>query len=184
MEEQEKTPTLVNHALKWGVINGAIGIFLYVILYVVDYALMVNWKLGLVGLAVGLSVIIYATIDYRKSIGGFLSYGKAWQYGFVAFAVGGLVIILFQMLLYNLIDSELPQKLTDVSIENQRSMMEGFGMPSDQVDREVEKARGRTENQFKIGGMALGFLIQLVVFAVLALITAIFGRKNPPVDQM
>jgi hypothetical protein len=63
-------------------------------------------------------------------------------------------------------------------------MMENFGAPADQIDSEVEKARGRTENQFKIGGMAFGYLIQLVVFAVLACITGAIAKKNPPLDQM
>lgn len=184
MEQQENAPTLVNHALKWGVISGAIGIVIYVLLYVVDYTLMVNWKFGLLGLAIGLGIVIFATIDYRKSVGGYLSYGKAWQHGFVVLATSGIITLIFMMILYFVVDPELPQKLTDTTLDNTREMMEGFGMPADQIDGEVEKARERTENQFKIGGMALGYGIQLIVFAVVALITAIFGRRNPPVDQM
>ena len=184
MEQEEKANTLFSHAIKWGVINGAISIVIYVILYVVDYSLMVNWKFGIVGLLIGVTLISYATVDYRNSIGGYLSYGKAWQHGFIAFATGGLISMIFMALLYNVIDSELPAKLTEVTLDNTREMMEGFGMPADQIDGEVEKARERTENQFKIGGQALGFAISLVVFAILALVTAIFGRRNPPVDQM
>jgi hypothetical protein len=183
MEQEEKT-SFFNHALRWAIINGAIGIFIFVILYVVDYALMVNWKMGIVGLVIGLSVVSYATVDYRKSIGGFLSYGKAWQYGFVVFAIAGLISVIFNMLLYNVIDSELPQKLTDVALENQRGMMENFGAQPDQIDKAIEEARARTENQFKIGGMAIGYGIQLVIYTILSLVTAIFGRRNPPMDQM
>jgi len=184
MEQEEKAPSFLNHAAKWGIINGAIGIFIYVILYVVDYSLMVNWKFGIVGLVIGVSVISYAVVDYRNSIGGFLSYGKAWQYSFVAFAIGGIISTIFMILLYNVIDTELPAKLVDVSMDNARSMMENFGMPADQVDTEVEKTRERTENQFKITGTLMGYGISLVIFAILSCVTAIFGRRNPPVDQM
>lgn len=183
MEQQEKG-TMFNHAIKWGVINGAIGILIYVILYVVDYSLMVNWKFGIVGLLIGLTLISYATVDYRNSIGGYLSYGKAWQHGFVAFAISGIISMIFLALLYNVIDTELPAKLTETTLDNTREMMAGFGMPEDQIDGEVEKARERTENQFKIGGQALSYGISLIIFAILACVTAIFGKRNPPVDQM
>lgn len=184
MEQQENTPTLLNHALKWAIINGALGIVIFVILYVIDYSLMVNWRFALVGLAIGLTVVIYGGIEYRKSVGGFLSFGKAWQHGFLVFAIAGIVSLIFMAVLYYVIDPELPGKLTEVSLENQREMMGNFGMPPEQVDAEVEKARERTENQFKIGGMGLGYLIQLVIYSILALITGLFVRKNPPVDQM
>jgi hypothetical protein len=183
MEQEEKT-SFLNHAGKWGLINGAIGIFIFVVLYVVDYALMVNWKMAVVGLVLGLSIVSYASVDYRNSIGGYMSYGKAWQYGFVVFAISGIITVLFNILLYNVIDSELPQKLTDVALENQRSMMENFGAPPEAIDKAIDEAKARTENQFKIGGMAMGYGIQLVIYAVLSLITAIFGRRNPPMDQM
>lgn len=184
MEQEEKAPTLFNHALKWGIISGAISIVIFVALYVINYALMVNWKFAIVGLLIGLTIVSYAGVDYRKQIGGLMPYGQAWQHGFLTFAVSGLISILFSLLLYNVIDTELPQKLTDVSMETTREMMEGFGMPADQIDSEVEKAKARTENQFKPGGMAIGYLIQLVIFAILALVTALFARKNPPQDQM
>ena len=184
MEEQEKTPTLINHALKWGFICGAVSIFLIVVLYVVDYTMLVQFKFLLASIVISLVLVSYAGIDYRKSIGGFLPYGKAWQHGYVTLAVSGVTYMIFTLLLYNVIDRELPEKLVEASLDNARAMMENFGAPANSIDAEVEKARARTENQFKPSGQALGFGISLIIYAVLALITALFSRKNPPVDQM
>ena len=179
MEENE-TPSLFQHALKWGLIVGGISIALTCVAYAVDYSMLANWKFGIFVLALLIGLTIYAGINYRNEIGGFLAYGKAFQYGFILMAISGLISTLFTVLLYTVIDPELPAKLTDVALDNAQKMMEGFGMPEDQMDQAMEDARKRTENQFSMSGLAMSFGIGLIIYAVLASITSIFVRKNPP----
>jgi hypothetical protein len=95
-------------------------------------------------------------------------------------AVSGIIYTVFNILLYHVIDPELPAKLTEVSLENAQKMMEGFGMPEDQMDQAMEGARRRTENQFSMGGLALSYGIGLIIYAVLSSITSIFVRRNAP----
>lgn len=184
MEQEEKAPTLINHAAKWGIISGAVGIVMMILLYAIDYTTMVSFKFLGIAIVVGVGIAIYAGIDYRKTIGGYLSYGKAWQHGFILFAISGLVGVLFQILLYTVIDTELPEKLTDAIVENTREMMGNFGAAEDQMEPALEKARVDSLERFTIFGMLKGFLFQLIGVAVFALITAIFVKRNPPVDQM
>ena len=179
MEEKE-TPTLFQHALRWGLIVGGIGVALTCIAYAVDYAMLANWKFGIIVFALIIGLAIYAGINYRNEIGGFLPYGQAFQHGFILMAVSGLVTTAFTALLYTVIDPELPAKLTEVALDNAQKMMEGFGMPEDQMDQAMEDARKRTEKQFTLGGLSLGYGIGLIIYAVLASITSIFVRKNPP----
>jgi hypothetical protein len=177
-------PTFMNHAIKWGGITGAASVILTMLLYAVDYSLMVQLKVLFIFLAIYFGIVIYAGIDYRKSIGGFMSYGKAFQHGYLIFIISGLIATVFSMLLYFVIDPDLPEKLTDASIENTRSMMESFGTPEDAIDNALEQAKEATEKQFTASGIALGYVRILVVSAVMALISAIFVRKNQPVDLM
>lgn len=179
MEEKETT-SLFQQALKWGLIVGGISIALTIVAYAVDYAMLANWKFGIFVFAMFIGLAIYAGISYRNEIGGFLPYGKAFQHGFILMAVSGLISTLFSIILYTVIDPELPAKLTEVTLENTQKMMEGFGMPEDQMDKAMEDARSRTENQFTVSGLALAYGIGIIVYAVLSLITAIFVRKNPP----
>jgi hypothetical protein len=183
-DQQEKAPTLINHALKWGVIAGAAGIVMMVLLYVFDYTLLVSFKFLGVAIVVSLGIIIYGGIEYRKLSGGYLSYGKAWQHGFVTFAVSGIIGVIFQMIMYNVIDTELPEKMADAIVENTREMMENFGAPADQMDEALEKARTDSLDRFTVVGMLKGAIFQFIGYAIFALITAIFVKKNPPIDQM
>jgi hypothetical protein len=181
MEEKE-TPSLFQHALKWGLIVGGISIALSIVAYAVDYAMLADWKFGIFVFALFIGLAIYAGINYRGEIGGFIPYGKAFQHGFFLMAISGLISTLFTIILYTVIDPELPAKLTEVTLENTQKMMENFGMPEDQMDQAMEDARKRTENQFSLSGLAMGYGIGLIVYAVLSLITAIFVKKNPPED--
>jgi hypothetical protein len=46
-----------------------------------------------------LGITIYAGIDYRNGVGGFLPYGKAFVHGFLVLAVSALLATLFNMVL-------------------------------------------------------------------------------------
>ncbi len=179
MEETE-APSLFQHALRWGLIVGAISIALTCVFYAVDYAMLANWKMGILVLVVLIGLTIYAGISYRNETGGFLAYGKAFQHGFVLMAVSGLLSTAFTALLYTVIDPDLPAKLVDVAMENAAAMMQSFGMPEDQMDKALEDARARTVNQFSVSGLGMAYGIGLIIYAVLSLITSIFVRKNPP----
>ncbi len=184
--EETDTPqtTLFQHALKWGLIVGAISIVLTCVFYAVDYALLANWKTGIFIIVLFIGLAIYAGINYRNEIGGLLPYGKAFQHGFILMAVSGLISTIFSIVLYTVIDPELPGKLTEVALENAQAMMEGFGMAEDQMDKAMEDAKKRTENQFSLSGLAMSYGFGLIIYAVLSLITALFVRKNPPDEEI
>jgi hypothetical protein len=183
-ETTESKPSLFQNAIRWGVIFGIVSITLTIIAYVVDYSLLANLKFGLFIIAVLIGAVIYAGITYRKSIGGFIPYGKAFQHGFVMLAISGIISTLFTIVLYTVIDTELPKKLADVSIENAQKMMEGFGMPEDQMEKALDDARKNSENQFSALGLVKGYGFLLIFYAIISLITSLFVRRNQPEEMI
>lgn len=182
-QAQTPQPSLYTHAAKFGGIMGGISIFLVVIFYVISMAFLATFKfLGLV-LVIALGIMIYSGINYRTEAGGYISYGKAWTHGFVVLAVSGLLGLAFNLLLYHVIDPELPQKMADTIIENTEEMMRSFGAPDDTIDQTISGMRDDLPNQFSMGGLCLGYLKNLIGSAVIALITALFVRRNEPVEM-
>jgi len=177
-------PSLLQHAIRWGLIMAGISIALTILIYVIDYAIMVQLKFLGLSLLIYLGMTIYAGINYRTSIGGFMPYGKAFQHGFVVLALSALVGTIFSFILYNLIDTELPQKLVDASVENARAMMEKFGAPEDTIEPALEKARVDAADRFTVLGQAKGYIFALVFCAIMSLISSIFVKKNQPVEMM
>ena len=176
-------PTLFRHALKWAIIMGIVSILYSIILYVIDYTLMVQLKMLFIALAIYFGIVIYGGIEYRNSVGGYLSYGKAWQHAMIVFALSSLITSVFNLLFYTVIDPELPAKLTDAAVENQRAMMQSFGAPEDSIDQALEQARKSTSEQFTPWGMTKGYFFILIVSAIMALISSIFVKKNEPVEM-
>lgn len=172
--------SLYKHAAKMGAILGAIGIIITVLLYVVDYALMANMWFGLFMIALSFGYVIYAGITYRKEVGGYLSYGKAFQHGYVTLLTSAIVSSIFMILLYGVIDTELPQKLTDVAIENAEAMMVKFGAPQEQIDKSLDEMRRDMPARFSAMGSIKQLGWGLIIYAVISAITSLFVRKNVP----
>ena len=177
-------PSLVQHAIRWGLIMAGVSIVMTILIYVVDYTVMVQFKFLGISLLIYLGLTIYAGINYRNAIDGFIPYGKAFQHGFLVLAISGLVGTIFAFILYNVIDQELPQKLTDAAVENAREMMEKFGAPEDSIEPALEKARVDTADRFTVMGQAKGYLFALIFSAIISLITSIFVKKNQPVEMI
>jgi hypothetical protein len=185
MEEttESEQPSLYNHAAKFGAIMGIISIALVIVLYVVSLAFMATFKFLLLILVITIGFVIYAGINYRNETGGYLSFGKAYLHGVAVMLVAGLLSLVFNLVLYSVIDPELPQKMTDIVIENTESMMAGFGAPQASIDEAIDKMKIDLPEQFSTTGMLIGFWKQLVGYLIFALITALFVRKNQPVEM-
>lgn len=172
--------TPYNHAVRFGSILGIIAIVLTLLTYALDYTLLADWKVGLFFLILFLGYVIYAGINYRNSIGGVLGYGKAFQHGFIVLAVAGIINTIFNIILHTAIDPDLAQNLTDATVEKTVAMLEGFGMPSDKIDEQVEKMRDEMPERFTFTGQLISYLWALIVYAVVSAITSLFVKKNEP----
>lgn len=180
--EENATPstTLMNHALKWGGIFAGISIVITMLIYAIDYTLMAGFTFILIMLAVGLGFVVYAGINYRNEIGGYIPFGKAFLHGFAVFAIGGVISSIFTILLYTVIDPDLPVNLTEAVISNTESMMQRFGAPQESIDEAVDKMREDMPNNFSAFGLIKGYFTSLIWYAILSLITGLIVKKNQP----
>lgn len=180
---QETTTTgndLVKHAVKFGSIMALISIIITVLIYVVDYTIMANMWFGLCLFAFFIGYVIYAGINYRNSIGGFLAYGKAFQHGYIVMVLCGLITSIFSILLYTVIDPNLPENLTAAIVENTEAMMQKFGAPQESIDTELDKMREEMPARFSALGVAKQFGWGLIINAVIVAITSLFVKKKEP----
>ena len=184
MEDSQEAPvSIYSHAMKYGIILGIISIICVIAIYAIDFTFLASFKfIGLI-LIVGLGVVIYAGINYRTEIGGYLPYGKAFIHGFSVLAISGIIGTIFNIVLYTIIDPELAQKMTDTIVENTEAMMRNFGAPDATIDQTTEKMKVEMPQNFSVGGLAFGYVKALISYGVIALITSLFVRKNVPVEM-
>ena len=167
-----------DHALKSGVILGVVGILISLIVYIIDPLLMIKWWFSLSSLVLFIALVSYFDIQYREMLGGFVSFKIAYIYSILTFVLAGLIGTAFSILLFQVIDPDLPQLMSEAIIEQTVEMMEGFGANQEIIDEAIEDADPAAS--FTVMGQIKSFGMVLIFYAVMSLITgAIIKRKVP-----
>jgi len=182
-DELEEQTTPIQHAVKFGLILGIVGAIITLLIYAIDPTLLVNvWMILL--LLVFMGLVVYGGITYRNEIGGYINFGPAYIHGLTTFVMMGLIGLIMNLLMYNVIDTSLAETLTEASIEQARSMAESFGASGDALDEAMEQAETDTAAGFTNSGLIKNFLISLIVYAVLSLITALIVRRQEKISDV
>lgn len=176
MEEQQ---TPFQAAIKPGLTMGLVALAVTYIAYFIDPSLLASGWFALVAMVIFFGLIIYFGSLYRVELGGFMSFGTAFNFSFIAILVSGLVSLLGQILLYQVIDPSLPQVLADITFENSLSMMEKLGQNPDNLPpATLEEIRNSTASSFTMGGLLKNFGFGLIGYAIISLILAAILKKR------
>lgn len=168
-------------AIKNGLILGLIGIIITMLAYVIDLNLLTSMWFGLVMLVLAIVVLAVFGNKYRdEQLEGFISFGDAFKYIFIAALISMIVSGVFQILLYNVIDPELPEIITEQALKSTEEFMEKLGTPAEDIDEAMKKAENDLDGKFTTTGILSGSWVWLIISAIYALIVgAIIKKKRP-----
>ena len=172
MEELRK------NAARYGLFLGLFTIVTTTLVYVLDISLFTASWYGMLSMAIIIGFGAYAAIQCKKNQGGFLTFKETFTSFFVSVLVGLFISTLFSILLFNVIDPEAKQIITDNVIKLTSGMMEKFGAkPADinNVIKEMQKT-----DSFGVMGQLKGFAFNIVIYSVIGLITALIIRRERP----
>jgi len=168
------------HALKNGVILSGISIILVLIIYVIDVTLLAKWYVGIGVFVLSMTLVSYFGIQYRKEIGGYLGFKGSFMYSYLTFIVAGFVSTIFNILLYTVIDPELPHIILEASLENTEQILRSFGAPDSAIDEAIAKMEVDIPAQLSAMGQVKFYGWALLIYLGLSLITGLIIRKNEP----
>ncbi len=175
----EETQSPIQAAVKPGLTIGLISLALTYIIYFVDSSLLISGWFGFGSLIIFFGLIFYFGRQYREEIGGFMDFGTAFKFSFIAILISGIVATIGQMLLYQVVDPSLPQVLAEQQMENTLSTMESFGASADALGPEaLDEMRSGIEDGFTLTGQIKAFGIAVIIYAIVALIVAAILKKR------
>ncbi|MEZ5103249.1 MAG: DUF4199 domain-containing protein [Draconibacterium sp.] len=117
--------------------------------------------------------IIWGQINYRKALGGTISYGQALGAGILTMVFASIISSIYTFLLYKVIDPSLQEQLR---IFTEEQIVKQGRVPEEQIDMAVQMAtKFQTPAMMVIMGIFGGALIGTII----SLITSIFVKKNP-----
>src|SRR5690606_20754304 len=114
----ETSTTPFQAAIKAGVITGLIMTVITFLCYFINYELLGAAWLGGASLLIYCGLIIFFGIEYRKELGGFMSFGTAFQFAFISLIIMLVVTTFGNMLLFLVLDPGLGERMADLTMEN------------------------------------------------------------------
>ena len=123
--------------LKAGLLVGFASVFIVLITYIINFEISLEWWYRLLTLSVTIGLVIYLGINYRTNIGGYMSYKRSFKFSFLVMTVSYVMGIIFNIVLYTVIDPGLPV-IKQITIEKTVEMMEGFGSSDEIIDATIE----------------------------------------------
>jgi len=172
----------MNHpGLKWGLYYAGIAVLYTTVLKFVSPKLLFNVPLGLlVSLVLPIVCMVISGKELRTLQDGYLSFGEALKNSILVLAVGSLISIFYEYILFNFIDTSLLELQQEAIIgmgDWMTDLMEDSGVPEEQLDEQREALREQAEAASHqtlgqmimgwMGGVLFGFIPAAIVSAII-----------------
>lgn len=154
-------------ALRYGLICGVITVIYSLILNITELALT-NKFLGWISFLIMLAAMVMAMREFKRQNQGFMSYGQGLGIGTLVVLISSIIGGIFTYIYVTLIDTGYIEKMRNMQVAD----MENRGMSDTQIEQGMAVAdKMMTPGMIMVfaivGGLVFGFLISLIVSAVL-----------------
>jgi len=146
------------------------------VIYIIDFSLLLDWKLKwLMNIVEAIAWIFIGKSFYSSHQN--VAFAQVLLHGLILFVMTDLVVLGYNLCLYNIIDVYLPEKLADESVQRTEEVMQNF-MSKDRLDAELASVREKITNGYGVIPQLIGFAYGLIGSGMLALISTLFIHKR------
>ncbi|UNY97656.1 DUF4199 domain-containing protein [Zhouia spongiae] len=164
-------PKTGKFALKFGLIQGAIGIVFSLMLFSLDMHYEQNPVAGIIGLVIMAVIISIAIYQYKKANNNVLTLSQALKVGIGTALIAGVLGVIYQYLLVNVIDPLFMDKFAEV----QRAKLGEMGkFTSEEIEKQIEMSK----EWFWIG-YPIALIMSLFFGFIFSLIGGLIMKKAP-----
>lgn len=167
------------NGINFGIITGVISVLITSSIYIVDLSLMTKWWLGLTILAVYIVIGCVLLAKTKKDLDGFMSFKEGFTTYFISALIGIAISVIFNILLFNVIDPEAAVTLKEMTLKSTADMMKNFGAPTSEIKKAIEKMKDY--DQFSTLEQLKGSIWSIVGASIFGLILAAIFKKDKPV---
>ena len=165
----------------YGLYIGVALILITVLVYTFDISLYTKWWFGVIILIFTIGIACMAVSKSKKLSDTLFTFKNAFTSYFLTIIIGTFISLIFTYILFNVIDPEAAQTLTELTIESTREMMEGFGAPQDQINATLNEMQN--QNNYSLINLLKGYAFQLILFIIIGLIVALIFREKEPTQN-
>jgi len=149
--------------INYGVLLGILSVLLGAVIYITNSYTDPHWIFSVLGVVVLIGVIVYAIKAFKKANGGFLTLGEALKVGIGTALIGGLIGVIWTLLLTNVLEPDYMQQVMEV----QKEKMLDQGLSEEQIEASAEMMEKFSSPLISvaaslIGNLFFGFIISLI----------------------
>jgi Protein of unknown function (DUF4199) len=177
----ENKKAFYNSALKSGLIIGAVSIVVFILMYVADIkpvGIMMPIVIMLVGLAISIGVLVYLFKSYKTQIGGYITFGDAFLYCFIALLAATVLSSLFTFLFIQFIEPNYYMNI----MEAQKTYMENYlsgKVTEEQLVQTLDKMDAEAAKMTPVSNLIKGLVGGVIFDGIIALIVGAIMKKKP-----
>ncbi len=171
VEIQPERPGFWQSAMTYGLYYAIVSIALTVVLYATGN--MMSKAVQWLSIVVMIAAVVIIQLAYRKSLGGYMSYGQGLGIAVLSMVCASVIIAIFTFILYKFID---PGLIEQIKLATEEQLYQR-GMPDEQINTAMA-----ISSKFQTPAiMSVMAIINLAVMGLISgAITAIFTKKASP----
>jgi signal transduction histidine kinase len=162
-----------------GLVAAVANFALLMVLYLLNMNLLAEWWVGILALLIIVVFMFTGTSAARSANGGIFSFGQAWVASMSVAFIAQVVSAVLTLVLYQVIDPDLPKLLEEVTLEKTRAMMEGLGMSEDLLEPQMAEIKAQMKEAYTLKGMVKNTAGGMVMWGVISLLVAAISKRSP-----
>jgi hypothetical protein len=177
----ETNQTLQKTAVNTGFYIGVAAILWFLLQYVLGIMPVGMLKpilLGIAGFAISIVILIIMLKNFRKSSGGFITFGNAFLFSLIALVVGSLISGVFSYVFVRFFDPDYVRTILEAQMEWTEDFMVRMNIADSEIDKALDGIASRLEDVNSVSQALKSFGIVVVINAVIALIIAAIMKKK------
>lgn len=162
------------NSLSLGITLGAILSIITAIMYSIDLSLFTSTWIGILNFVLIIGIGIYASIKNKKALKGIMSFKEAFASFIGPILIGVAIYILFNILLFNVIDPEAKVVITENVIEMTENMLAKFGVPQAEIDKAITEIESK--DNFGFGAQIQSYFWYAIIYSLIGLLVALIFK--------
>jgi hypothetical protein len=164
------------NAVSYGVLTGIGSVLITTLIYVIDLELFTAWWVSLVSATFYIVVAIILLSKTKKELKDVFTFKDAFTTYFICALIGIIISVIFNIILFNIIDPTAKETIKEITIKYMISTLEKFNTPPAAINEAIKNLQ--ENDQFSIPGLLKGSLTYIVINSIFGLILAAFFKNK------
>jgi hypothetical protein len=176
--------SILNQGMRFGLIMGFVQVAATLLLYIINKNLLVDFKILALLMVINIALMVWPVRNFKRANNNTIDFKNAFFICLLTIAGGTLVGIVFNYVLYNIIDTGLADFIKERTIEKTVGFMERMGTSQEDIEKAIAPIE---EQDFRMTPAKLGGqYIQAIIFGAIPalIIAAILRTKKKPLDEI